>query len=90
MDTEIRTHISALIDELPPESLKLVEQFIRFLRQQAQMGQPVGAMAVKEAQKPYLYPTVRVPTESLTELIGIMPSVGGDALEDSEALYDLD
>lgn len=37
----------------------------------------------------YVYPTVLVPAEALTPLIGIV-EVGGDALADSEGLYDSD
>ena len=89
MDTAAHAHLLSLLDDLPPEGLKLVEEFVQFLRQQVQKGQPVGTVALKESQKPYLYPTVTVPAESMRDLIGIMP-VGykGDALEDSEALYD--
>jgi len=37
---------------------------------------------------PYLYPTVPLPPSSLDGLVGIMPRVGGDALADTESLYD--
>ena len=39
---------------------------------------------------PYRYPTVPVPASSLGKFIDLMPPVGGDALADTEALYDGD
>ncbi len=39
---------------------------------------------------PYKYPTVSVPFAQLEGLIGLLPPVGGDALADTEALYDGD
>jgi hypothetical protein len=36
----------------------------------------------------YCYPTVSVPLSSLDGLIDIMPGIEGDALADTEALYD--
>lgn len=40
-------------------------------------------------QKTLRYPTVSVPAEALSRLIGIV-ELGGDALKDSEAIYDPD
>ncbi len=83
-----RQSILDLLDELPPESLTMVETFVRFLREQAQRGKPVVA-APDSAELPrFRYPTVPVPASSLDGLIGIMHPVGGDALADTEALYD--
>lgn len=86
--SRINTHLTALLAELPPESVQMVEQFARFLRQQAKLGRPVGT--VKENPPRYLYPTVPVPASAIDNLIGILPPVGGDALADTEALYDRD
>ncbi len=85
--------IEALLDELPPESLTVVRQFVEFLRQQAQQGRAVvetPAMAA-EPHPPYRYPTVVVPFSTFEELSRI-PFEGyeGDALADTEALYDED
>ena len=79
-------HLLTLLDDLPPASLALVERFVEFLHEHAQRGQPVVMLSEQEEKPPYLYPTVTVPT--LDGLIGIMPPVGGDALADTEALYD--
>jgi hypothetical protein len=49
---------------------------------------PVAATRIgKSSQRRYLYPNRTVPWASLRELSGIA-SLGGDALADSEALYD--
>jgi hypothetical protein len=80
-------HILDLLNDLPPESLVVVERFVQFLRQQAQQGQPVVTVSGEPAP-PYRYPTVPLPASALDGLIGIMPDVEGDALADTEALYD--
>lgn len=82
--------IVSLLDGLPPESLSLVERFVQFLREQARRGEPVviASTSVREERPPYVYPTVPLPASALDGLIGIMPPVGGDALADTEALYD--
>jgi len=87
-ESQTRINITSLLAELPPENLRLVEQFVHFLREQARQGYTVVRAPVKKKRQPYLYPTVAVPAKTLDGLIGIMPPVGGNALEDSEALYD--
>jgi hypothetical protein len=83
-----RQSILDLLDDLPPESLTVVEALVRFLRDQARQGQPVVAALDSTGQPRFRYPTVPVPASSLDGLVGIMPPVGGDALADTEALYD--
>ena len=84
----VRERILALLDELSPENLITVEHFVQFLREQARRGQPVTVLSEKKDRHPYRYPTVPVPASSLDGLVGIMSPVGGDALADTEALYD--
>jgi hypothetical protein len=48
---------------------------------------PVAAVRVRKSGRRYLYPNRTLPWASLRELSGIV-SLGGDALADSEALYD--
>jgi hypothetical protein len=79
------THLQDLLSDLPPDSLSAVEQFVQLVREQAQHGQTLRAVAERPA---YLYPTVLLPADSLDALIGVAPAVGGDALADTEALYD--
>ncbi|MBT3391337.1 MAG: hypothetical protein HN413_13120 [Chloroflexi bacterium] len=80
-------NFASLLADLPPESVRLVEQFVLFLREQAYQNQE-SATIVKEVQRsPYMYPTVAVPAKSIDGLIGIMPPLGGNALEDAEVLY---
>jgi hypothetical protein len=83
-----RDHILSLLDDLPPESLAVVEQFVRFLREQTRQGQPVVSVSEEKDRPSYHYPTIPLPVSVLDGLIGIMPPVGGDALADTEALYD--
>jgi hypothetical protein len=78
-------HLQDLLADLPPDSLSVVEQFVQFLRNQAQHGQSLKVVAERPA---YLYPTVPLPADRLDALIGVAPAVGGDALTDTEALYD--
>lgn len=82
---QARQRILTLLQEMPPENLAFIEQFVLFMRQQ---GQPAVAVSEQEGQVPYLHPTVPVPASTLSKLTGIMPPVGGDALADTEALYD--
>ena len=82
------SRILSLLDDLPEESLSVVEQFVQFLREQAQQGRSVVVTSENEEHPPYLYPTVPLPPSSLDGLVGIMPRVGGDALADTESLYD--
>ena len=84
----VKERILPLLEELPPESLAVVERFVAFLHEQARQGQAVAVVPKVEARPPYRYPTIPLPASVLTGLIGIMPPVDGDALADTEALYD--
>ena len=81
-----RARIRQLLDELPGEDLLLVERFVIWTHRQAS-GQGSGAEKPGSGAVSYLYPGVFVPAAALDKLVGIV-SVGGDALADSEALYD--
>jgi hypothetical protein len=83
-----RDHILSLLDDLPPESLAVVEQFVQFLGEQARHGRLVVSLSEEIGGPSYRYPTIPLPVSALDGLIGIMPPVGGDALADTEALYD--
>ena len=80
---QARAQILALLAELPPDSLAVVEQFVRFLHDRGRGERVIDALTTGERRPLYLYPTVSVPAERITALIGIMPPVGGDALIDS-------
>ena len=86
---ETKARIHQLVDDLPLASLTVVERFVTFVHNQAQQGEPIIVAPDGDAA-PYRYPTVSVPASSLSKLIGLMPPVGGDALADTEALYDGD
>lgn len=78
---ETRERIIALVQSLPAESLPIVEAFVRFVQAQqvATLTQPAT---------PWRYPTVAAPTAVLDRLTGLLSDVEGDALADTEALYD--
>lgn len=86
---ETKARIHQLLDELPAASLTVVERFVAFVHNQAQQGEPVVVASDRDSA-PYRYPTVSLPASALSKLIGLMPPVGGDALADTEALYDGD
>jgi hypothetical protein len=92
--TQVKTNttkqaIDTLLDELPPESLVVVRRFVEFLRQQADQGQFVITTAA--SRPPYLYPTVSTPASSLQALPQLLDEgYEGDALADTESLYDGD
>jgi len=73
----IQTRIITLLNDLPPGSLTVVEQFVRFLRDQARRH-PSAEPA---------HPVVPLPASVLGTLIGLAPPLGGDALANTEALY---
>jgi hypothetical protein len=85
---EVKQRIVQLLDRLPAESLMVLEQFVRFLDDQAQRGQRQSSVSETPEKSRFRYPTVPLPASFLDNLIGIMPAVGGDALADTEALYD--
>lgn len=89
-----KLRIFGLLDNLPPSSLSVVEQFVKFMHQQAQQRQPVAISSETVAGEetndspPYLYPTVTLPASSLSAWLNLIPDgCGGDALADTEALY---
>lgn len=74
---ETRQRINELLDELPLQRLQSVEHFVRYLRQQepASLGPQ--------------YPTVENAASSLGAWLDLVPDgYDGDALADTEALYD--
>jgi hypothetical protein len=70
------------LDDLSPEGLQDLHQYLEFLRHKRwkQNREPAGEP---------VYPTRFVPAERLDALTGVV-NIGGDALADSEALYDAD
>ncbi len=71
-----RQKLQVLLDELPPADIREVYHFTLFLRKQTEM----------EKEEPQAeFPTV--PAEHLRSLIGLT-DIGGDALHDTEALYE--
>lgn len=79
--------ITRLLDDLPAASLTIVEQFVEFVHDQARQGKSIRAAADHDSV-PYRYPTVFLSPSVLDGLVGLMPPVGGDALAETEAIYD--
>ena len=86
--SSIPADLVSLLADLPPASLKVLEQFARFLHEQAYLNRAVQPdHEVK--MPPYLYPTVVRPASSLDNWLNLVPEgYEGDALVDTEALYD--
>ena len=71
---EVVGRIVLQLVQLPAEDVAAVAQLVARLRQQRQ---------------PAVHPlTVEMPADSLLSLMGLLPPIGGDALADTEALYD--
>ena len=71
---EVVGRIALQLVQLPAEDVAAVAQIVARLRQQRQP-------AVHHL-------TVEMPADSLLGLMGLLPPIGGDALADTEALYD--
>lgn len=86
-DRQVRKRILLLLDNLPPDSLALAERFIQFLQEQARQGRPEAAVVGQEEQT--TYPTITAPPSSLDKWVGLIrEGYAGDALADTESLYD--
>jgi len=87
-DSSIPADFASLLADLPPESVQVLEQFARFLHEQARQGRVIQP-AQEEKSPPYLYPTVVMPASTLDDWLNLVPEgYEGDALTDTEALYD--
>ncbi|OQY47965.1 MAG: hypothetical protein B6242_03765 [Anaerolineaceae bacterium 4572_78] len=78
--------IVTMLTRLSTEHVAMIEQFTRFLytqtlyRQYDSTSLPLGNM---------VYPTIAVPANSLDMWLNLLPTgYEGNALEDTEALYD--
>ena len=88
-DPTSKQRIYDLLDELSPEGLEAVEEYVRYLSERVRKVQ-TAADAVSDRPTPFRYPTISLPLASLSGLVGIMPPVGGNALAETEALYDIE
>jgi hypothetical protein len=71
-----KARIHQMLDELPPAKLTSVEDFVLFLREHESLESPYRS-------------TVENPASSLNAWLNLIPDgCGGDALVDTEALYD--
>ena len=84
----------ALLEEvrdLPTEAFPNLLQIIHLYKKSVRTSRSDGRHwpADQPSKPPLVYPTRLVPAAQLDNLTGLVP-VGGDALADSEALYDPD
>ncbi len=86
METQTRERLLTLLNDLPPEKLAAVEYYARFVHEQARNGYAVVVEGKNYSS--FMYPTVHLPASTFTKLCNLMPPVGGDALADTESLYD--
>jgi hypothetical protein len=77
------------LDDLPPESLAMVERFVHSLREQALRDDLRAGVSGSQEPSPYVSPTVALPASSLEDWLDLIPEgYEGDALTDTEALCD--
>ena len=78
--TTTRQTIHQMVNQLPTESLPLVDNFVRFVHAQYVAG--------ATAATPWVYPLVPMPAPVLQDWLALL-DVGyeGDALADTEAIY---
>jgi len=77
------------LDDLPPESLAMVERFVHSLREQALRDELRAGASGPREPSPCISPTVALPASSLDDWLDLIPQgYEGDALADTEALCD--
>jgi len=88
-DQASKMRVLALLDELPPESFSTVERFLRALRERTRQTSALAEAPRQGRGAPFAYPTVSIPASSLSVWVDALPDgYEGDALGDSEALYE--
>lgn len=81
----LRQRVARWLDDLSPESLSVVEQLVKLLREK-KVDRTSPAPTDSSS---YLYPSVLVPASSLLGLTALLQNgYDGDALADTEAIYD--
>lgn len=86
---DVQTRILSSLDDLPPESLAMVERFVHSLREQALRDDLRAGASGSQEPPPYTSPTVALPASSLDDWLDLIPEgYEGDALTDTEALCD--
>ena len=78
---DIKPELLRVVDALPPSKQAEVLDFAHFLRQQMAAGEP------GEVRQPWRIELRVVPATTLLGLTGLV-ALGGDAVADTEALYD--
>jgi hypothetical protein len=92
-----REELHHLVDLLPEGEVVAAARFLEYLGQRRAAWAdghrcPQGQEAAQSPdERRFRYPTVEVPWEHVMGLVGLLPEVpAGDALDDTEAVYDVD
>lgn len=79
--TALQREIAGEMRALPLDRLLALREFAIFLRERSLPEQAASAVLLGHA-------TVERPADTLLGLMDLLPPIGGDALADTEALYD--
>ncbi|MHB0874804.1 MAG: hypothetical protein ACYC5O_02045 [Anaerolineae bacterium] len=93
-----KEELHELVDKLPDGEVVAAARFLEYLSERRATRsageacpEAAGVGEEGEEREPFRYPTVEVPWEHVMGLIGLLPEVpAGDALADTEAVYDVD
>ena len=75
-DTSLKEAVIRLLNELPPEQIVEVLDFATFIKERSEKEDLLSRLVIKT-----------LPVSQLDELVGLI-ALGGDALGDTEHLYD--
>jgi len=85
---DVREDVMAIVQDLPEPKLEAAKRYLESLREECEQEetQPASRKPVEGPR----YRIVPLPYEALDALMGILdsPDLAGDALADTEALYD--
>jgi len=87
----VRDDVVRMVDELSDDALERVKRYMEELREttpEQRPGSDETSDIVETIRSPGGYEIVLIRPSVFLRLRDIMPDVGGDALADSEALYD--
>lgn len=77
----LQREIAGQMNDLSLDGLLVLREFAASLRQRTLREKSISPTLLR-------HPTVEMPADSLLGLMDLLPPVGGDALADSESLYD--
>lgn len=88
-DDTAQERIISLLNDLPPEGIAVAEQFVRFLHDVVQQGSAAPTVISQAAPSVVTYPSIGLPPATLQAWSDLIAEgYTGDALTDTEALYE--